>query len=100
MSVEFNRPEVMQMFESKRKRFLTKTGLMGANIAAVNSRVDTGASQNAKQYRLFPEGDMSKVRIEAPLEYDIYLERRYGIMAKTTDELIPYMARFEEEEFG
>lgn len=41
-----------------------------------------------------------RIFIEAPLSYDVYLERRYGIMAKTEDELIPYMEKFEVEAFG
>lgn len=97
MTVEFNHDDVMRMFEQKRTKFLTKTGIMGENIAAINSRVRTGASKNAKYFKL---DGKDKVLIYAPLTYDVYLERRYGIMAKTEDELIPYMAKFEEEIFG
>jgi hypothetical protein len=97
MTVEFNQDAVMRMFEQKRQKFLTKTGLQGENLAVVNSRVDTGASKNAKYFKL---DGKDKVLIYAPLSYDVYLERRYGIMAKTRDELIPYMAKFEAEIFG
>ena len=97
MSVEFNHAAVMAMFEAKRKKFLTMSGIQGANLAAINSRVDTGASQNAKNYQ-FKAKDT--IIIEAPMEYDVYLERRYGIMSKTEHQLIPFMARFEEEVFG
>lgn len=96
MAVEFNHDTVMKMFEQKRKRFLTQTGIMGANLAAINSRVDTGASQNAKQYRLV---GVDKVNIEAPMEYDLYLERRYGVLAKTQQQLNPFIRKFEEENF-
>ena len=97
MTVKFDHNEVIKMYEDKRKKFLTKTGFQGVVLAAINSKVDTGASQNAKQF-VFTSPDT--IRIEAPLEYDVYLERRYGIMAKTEDQLIPFMARFEEEIFG
>ena len=97
MSYEFNHAKVMEMFEKKRKKLLTMTGQMGQSLAAINSRVDTGASQNAKNYQ-FKAKDT--IIIEAPMEYDVYLERRYGIMAKTEHQLIPFMARFEEEVFG
>lgn len=97
MSVDFNHDEVMKMFEKKRKKFLVMTGEMGANLAAINSRVDTGASQSAKRYEMTAK---DTVIIEAPMEYDVYLERRYGIMAKTEHQLIPFMAKFEEQIFG
>ena len=97
MSVEFNHDAVMQIFDKKRQVFLTKTAHMGVSLAAVNSRVRTGASQNAKQFKIIGN---DTVRIEAPLSYDVYLERRFGIMKKTEDELIPYMAKFEVEAFG
>lgn len=97
MTVEFNQDAVMRMFEQKRQKFLAKTGLQGENLAAVNSRVDTGASKNAKYFKL---DGKDKVLIYAPLTYDVYLERRYGIMEKSKDELIPYMAKFEAEIFG
>jgi hypothetical protein len=96
MTVEFNHTEVMQHFEKKRKKFLTMTGEMGASLAAINSRVDTGASQSAKRYELTAK---DTVIIEAPLEYDVYLERKYGVLAKTEHQLIPYMAKFEEDIF-
>jgi len=97
MTVEFNHDNVMKMFEAKRKKFLVMTGEMGANLAAVNSRVDTGASQSAKNYQMTAK---DTVIIEAPMEYDVYLERRYGIMAKTEHQLIPFMTKFEESIFG
>jgi len=97
MTVEFNHDAVMKMYEAKRRKFLIMTGEQGANLAALKSRVDTGASQSAKQYRFT---GIDKVIIEAPLEYDIYLERRYGIMAKVEDELIPHMERYEKAVFG
>jgi hypothetical protein len=97
MTVEFNHETVMKMFEQKRQKFLTKTGLQGENLAAVNSRVDIGNSKNAKYFG--PEGD-DKVLIYAPLTYDVYLERRYGIMSKTLDELKPYITKFKAEIFG
>ena len=103
MSVEFNHDAVMQMFEKKRLVFLTKTGHMGCSIAALNvgedgeRHVDTGLSSVSKQFRIVSK---DTIRIEAPLSYDVYLERRFGIMKKTEDELIPYMEKFEVEAFG
>ncbi len=97
MTVEFNHGEVMKLFEGKRQKFLTKTGFQGVVLSAVNSRVDTGASQSAKQFKFTGK---DKIQIQAPLDYDLYLERRYGILAKTEHQLIPYMAKFEEEIFG
>lgn len=92
------------MFEKKRQKFLTRTGFQGVVLAAINSRVDTGLSQSAKQFSFKEPGSVAsfkdRIFIEAPLSYDVYLERRFGIMAKTEDELIPYMERFERESFG
>jgi hypothetical protein len=103
MTVEFNHESVMKMFEQKRQKFLTKTGLQGENIASLNvgrdgkAHIDIGTSKNAKYFG--PEGD-DKVLIYAPLTYDVYLERRYGIMSKTLDELKPYITKFKAEIFG
>jgi hypothetical protein len=103
MTVEFNYESVMKMFEQKRTKFLTKIGLQGENIASLNvgrdgkAHIDIGTSKNAKYFEL---DGKDKVLIYAPLTYDVYLERRYGIMAKTRDELIPYRAKFEAEIFG
>jgi len=104
MTVEFNHEAVMKMYEAKRKKFLTMTGHQGANLAAINSRVDTGTSQSAKSFSFTEPGSKAtfkdRVYIIAPLEYDIYLERRYGIMVKTEDELIPHMEEYERVCFG
>lgn len=128
MSVEFDHDAIMRIYKNKRKKFLMKTGHMGVSLAASNSHVDTGASQNAKHFSFregmpristdeegnpilnefnsseLLEGSGAKfedrIFIKAPLSYDVYLERRFGIMKKTEDELIPYMAKFEEEAFG
>lgn len=103
MSVDFDRDLVKELIDKKRKVFLTKTGHMGEILAAMNIgedgriHIDTKTSSNAKQFRFDGPG---RVLIEAPLFYDVYLERSYGIMARVRDELIPYMARFEEESFG
>lgn len=94
------------------------TGHMGVSLAAINSHVDTGTSQNAKHFSFSEGGNLIeatptsfkfsesgakftyRIFIKAPLNYDLYLERRYGIMAKTQDQLIPYMEKFEAEIFG
>lgn len=95
--IDFNLNKVTEMFDKKRQKLLIMTGEQGANIAAENSRVDTGASRNAKQYKII---DKETIHIEAPLLYDIYLERRYGIMAITQDLLMPYISRYERAVFG
>ena len=104
MTVEFNHEAVMKEFKKKQKKFLTKTGFMGVVLAATNSRFAVGTSQLAKTFSFkHPESKAEKtdtIYIEAPLNYDLYLEKRYGILAKTQDQLIPYMVKFEEEIFG
>jgi hypothetical protein len=119
MSYEFDHSKVMEMFEKKRKKFMVMTGEMGASLAATNSRFDLGASHGSKQYTwadpdsVGPFHDLNDIKkikgsaknsqriyILAPMEYDVYLERRYGVMAKTEDQLIPWMEKFEEICFG
>lgn len=95
--IDFNLNKVTEMFDKKRRKLLVMTGEQGANLAAINSRVDTGASQSAKQYSF---KNKETVIIEAPLLYDIYLERRYGIMATTQDQLMPFISRYERSVFG
>ena len=92
------------------------TAEKGVAIASINmgddytKHVDTGTSSNAKSYvfndpstgflgklkntLIPPEKD--KVFIIAPMEYDIYLERRFGIMARVKDMIKPYMKEYEE----
>jgi len=97
MTVDFNHDSVMKMYEAKRKKFLVMTGHQGQNLAALNSRVDTGLSQSAKGFKLV---DDDKVWITTGTDYDIYLERRYGIMKKTEDELKPDIDRYMVATFG
>ena len=103
MTVEFNHDEVMKMFKAKRKKFLTMTGHQGVNIAAAQigedgeQHWDTGLSANSKSFNFY---DDYTIRINAGTNYDVYLERRYGIMVRMADILIPYMAKYEEEVFG
>ena len=104
MTVEFNHDSIMKMYEGKRKKFLTMTGHQGANLAAINSRVDTGASQMAKKYTFTEPGSKAtfkdRVFIVAPMEYDIYLEYRYGTMKAIEDDLINDMVEYERVCFG
>ena len=97
MTVEFDRNKLLNIAERNQKKFLVSIGETGASLAAINSRVDTGASQNAKNYQL---KDKDTVIVEAPMQYDIYLERRFGIMAKTLHQLKPFIKKFEESIFG
>ena len=103
MTVKMNHGDVMREFEKKQTVFLTKTGIMGTNIAALNmgkdgkTHVDTGRSRVSKQ---FTRTEKDTIRLEAPVEYDAYLESRYGIMARALDELKPFIDKFQAESFG
>jgi len=103
MTVEFNHDEVMKMFKAKRKKLLTLTGHQGVNIAAAQigedgrQHWDIGLSANSKNFEFIND---ETIRINAGTNYDVYLERRFGIMVRMRDILIPYMAKYEEEVFG
>ena len=117
MSYELNNPLIIKVGKMARKRVLTQVGEMGQSLAAMNTHphIDTGASVNAKQYtwtdpnKITPFKSLSDVKdvkgsaklsnesvyIIAPMEYDIRLERRYGIMARTDHQLRPFIKRME-----
>ena len=59
------------------------------------------ASRNAKNFKPQNIGiNTDTVIIEAPVTYDVYLERRYGILAKVEDEIKPWFKKFIGEAFG
>ena len=99
MTVELYEEKVIAEYKNRRKKFLKACGMAGEALAVMNQppHIDTGASINAKTHKLI--GD-DRAEVIAPLFYDVYLERRYGIMAKTLDELPEVMYKLERQYFG
>ena len=99
MTVEWCGEKVIAEYKNRRKKFLKASGMAGEALAVMNQppHIDTGASINAKTHKLI--GD-DRAEVIAPLFYDVYLERRYGIMAKTLDELPEIMYQLEGKIFG
>lgn len=99
MTVEWNGEELLGKYREKRRKFLKASGMLGETLAVLNQppHIDTGTSINAKTHK--PVGD-DKMLVIAPISYDIFLEGRYGIMAKTLDELPEGMLKLEEQYFG
>ena len=99
MTVEWYGEKVIAEYKNRRKKFLKACGMAGEALAVMNQppHIDTGASVNAKTHKLI--GD-DRVEVIAPLFYDVYLEQRYGIMAKTLDELPEIMYQLEGKIFG
>lgn len=99
MTIEWHGEMVIAEYKKRRKKFLKASGMAGEALAVMNQppHIDTGASINAKTHKLI--GD-DRAEVIAPLFYDVYLERRYGIMAKTLDELPEIMYQLEGKIFG
>ena len=99
MTVEWYGEKVLAEYKNRRKKFLKACGMAGEALAVMNQppHIDTGASINAKTHKMI--GD-DRAEVIAPLFYDVYLERRYGIMAKTLDELPEVMYKLERQYFG
>ena len=99
MTVEWYGEKVLADYNNRRKKFLKASGMAGEALAVMNQppHIDTGASINAKTHKMI--GD-DRAEVIAPLFYDVYLERRYGIMAKTLDELPEIMYQLEGKIFG
>ena len=99
MTVEWYGEKVLADYKNRRKKFLKASGMAGEALAVMNQppHIDTSTSINAKTHD--PKGD-DTMHIIAPLFYDVYLERRYGIMAKTLDELPEVMYKLERQYFG
>ena len=99
MTVEWYEEKVIAEYKNRRKKFLKACGMAGEALAVMNQppHIDTGASVNAKTHKLI--GD-DRAEVIAPLFYDVYLESRYGIMAKTLDELPEVMYKLERQYFG
>jgi hypothetical protein len=107
MTVEFSASATMMKFKSDRQKVLLKTAHMGTTIAALNigkdgkEHVDTGASRNAKAFAPHSiDINTDTVKIQTGMDYDVYLERRFGIMARALDEIKPWFSRFMGEAFG
>lgn len=99
MTVEWYGEKVLADYKNRRKKFLKASGMAGEALAVMNQppHIDTGASINAKTHKTI--GD-DRAEVIAPLFYDVYLEQRYGIMAKTLDELPEIMYQLEGKIFG
>ena len=117
MSYELNNPLIIKVGKMARKRVLTQVGEMGQSLAVLNTHphIDTGASVNAKQYTWThpdkitpfknfedvkrvtgtPDLENDTVYIIAPMEYDFRIEKPYGIMARTREQLKPFIKRLE-----
>jgi hypothetical protein len=117
MSYELNKTLIIEVGKMARKRVLTQVGEMGTSLAVLNTHphVDTGASVNAKQYtwthpdKITPFKSLADVKsvrgtespenesiyIIAPMEYDFRIERPFGIMARTKEQLEPFIKMLE-----
>jgi len=117
MSYKLNKSLIIEVGKNARKRVLTHVGEMGASLAALNTHphVDTGASVNAKQYtwthpdKIAPFKNLADVKsvrgtespknesvyIIAPMEYDFRIERPFGIMARTREQIKAFIKRLE-----
>ena len=99
MTVEWYGERVIAEYKNRRKKFLKASGMAGEALAVLNQppHIDSSASINAKTHKMI--GD-DRAEVIAPLFYDVYLEGRYGIMAKTLDELPEIMYQLEGKIFG
>lgn len=99
MTVEWYGERVIAEYKNRRKKFLKASGMAGEALAVMNQppHIDSGASINAKTHKTI--GD-DRAEVIAPLFYDVCLEQRYGIMAKTLDELPEIMYQLEGKIFG
>ena len=112
MAVEFNYSGVLNEFKGKRQKALTQTAFMGVNIAAMNvgkidnkAHIDVGTSKNSKQFHSGTGGKTvglndDTIKIETGQDYDVYLERRFGIMARAFDEIKPWFSKFIKDAFN
>lgn len=93
MSLKINTSTFINEEEKNKDAFLKSLSIISTNEARAQSRVDTGLSRSSKFSTI--EFDDTIVT-QAPVEYDIYLEYRYGIMAKAlveTAKKIPTLIR-------
>lgn len=107
MTVQYDPMKTINEFRKKRQTLLTMTGHKGEAIAAVNMgndyrrHVDTGTSSNSKTFLPNPVPlNAEQIIITTGTDYDIYLERRFGIMARVTDMIKPYIKDYMEFVFG
>lgn len=111
MTVNFNDSKFKADYAIKKKAFLHAVGHAAQNQAAEISHVKSGLSKNAKHYVLSdgtfsgfgtypgekpgikykgsPPQTPDTIKLIAPLHYDIYLERRFGILKRTIDLIRP-----------
>lgn len=112
MAAKHTYDEFIKKVKGKERGFLHAVGHLAVNQSVNISHVDTGLSRNAKHYVL-TDGYSSKfgnlpgedgkvrqppesvkgtpprmpatVKIVAPLDYDIFLERRFGTLKRSID---------------
>ena len=92
--IKDNSKDVAKDIRKREMLFLEALAAVSTNNAKAQSRVDTGLSRSSK----YTEIDYNKKTIftKAPVNYDIFLEYRYGQMAKAllqTISQIPQVAR-------
>lgn len=82
MKFKFYDKEFLSKMDKQKKQYLLALGEVGKNQAASITPVRTGASKNAKNYRITK---VNQVQIFAPLDYDRFLERRFAILKLTLE---------------
>lgn len=106
MTVNYDPMKVINEFRQKRQKVLIKSAEQCVNIAAEqigkkDGQVhwDFGTSSNSKDHTKVNLNDET-VTVYTGTDYDIYLERRYGIMARAYDLIKPYTKSYTEFIFG
>ena len=82
-TAKFYDDKIAAILEKQKVQYAHAIGQFGVNQARAINPVKTGASKSAKAYRVLKD----KVQIYAPLDYDIWLERRYGILKIALEEV-------------
>lgn len=85
MAFKSNTKNIINDEDRKKNTFLNSLAIVSTNEARAQSRVDTGLSKSSK-FSTVQSND--EVLTQAPVEYDIYLEYRYGVMSKSLMETI------------
>ena len=105
MSVDFDALKQIAEYRAKRQKMLVMTATQAHNLAMVNmgddyrKHVDTGASSMAKTVTPIKISS-ENFQVRTGMNYDIYLERRYGIMRRVADMIEPYAMDYVRAIFG
>lgn len=103
--IDFSVVKTTQMFREKRQKMLVMTAVQAHNLAMLNmgddykKHVDTGASSMAKTVTPIRLNSES-FQVRTGMDYDIYLERRFGIMRRVADMIYPYAMDYVRFVFG